>query len=278
MENNQVEAGFKLSTQLARASRVEILKMTHRAGASHVGSALSVVDILAVLYESVAKISPASVNSSDRDCVILSKGHACTALYSVLALKGFFPLNWLERYCADGSELSGHVTSAYTPGVELSTGSLGHGLPYGLGIQMSRKRSGISGRTFVIMSDGECDEGTTWESALIASHHEIDSLVVIIDRNGIQSMGSTEETLALEPFQSKWESFGWEVRTLDGHDHDSIFSALSLPSTGKPICIIANTVKGKGVDYMENQVLWHYRPPNENDLENALTQIMKEQK
>ena len=278
MENNHVEAGLKLSTQLARASRAEILKMTHRAGASHVGSALSVVDILAVLYESVAKISPTSVNSSDRDCVILSKGHACTALYSVLALKGFFPLNWLERYCADGSELSGHVTSAYTPGVELSTGSLGHGLPYGLGIQMSRKRSGISGRTFVIMSDGECDEGTTWESALIASHHEIDSLVVIVDRNGIQSMGSTEETLALEPFQSKWESFGWEVHTLDGHDHDSIFSALSLPSTGKPTCIIANTVKGKGVDYMENQVLWHYRPPNENDLENALNQIMKEQK
>ena len=278
MENNHIEAGLKLSTQLARASRAEILKMTHRAGASHVGSALSVVDILAVLYESVAKISPTSVNSSDRDCVILSKGHACTALYSVLALKGFFPLNWLERYCADGSELSGHVTSAYTPGVELSTGSLGHGLPYGLGIQMSRKRSGISGRTFVIMSDGECDEGTTWESALIASHHEIDSLVVIVDRNGIQSMGSTEETLALEPFQSKWESFGWEVHTLDGHDHDSIFSALSLPSTGKPTCIIANTVKGKGVDYMENQVLWHYRPPNEKDLENALNQIMKEQK
>lgn len=278
MENNRIEAGLKLSTQLARASRAEILKMTHRAGASHVGSALSVVDILAVLYESVAKISPTSVNSSDRDCVILSKGHACTALYSVLALKGFFPLNWLERYCADGSELSGHVTSAYTPGVELSTGSLGHGLPYGLGIQMSRKRSGISGRTFVIMSDGECDEGTTWESALIASHHEIDSLVVIVDRNGIQSMGSTEETLALEPFQSKWESFGWEVHTLDGHDHDSIFSALSLPSTGKPTCIIANTVKGKGVDYMENQVLWHYRPPNEKDLENALNQIMKEQK
>jgi len=278
VENNHVEAGLKLSTQLARASRAEILKMTHRAGASHVGSALSVVDILAVLYESVAKISPTSVNSSDRDCVILSKGHACTALYSVLALKGFFPLNWLERYCADGSELSGHVTSAYTPGVELSTGSLGHGLPYGLGIQMSRKRSGISGRTFVIMSDGECDEGTTWESALIASHHEIDSLVVIVDRNGIQSMGSTEETLALVPFQSKWESFGWEVHTLDGHDHDSIFSTLSLPSTGKPTCIIANTVKGKGVDYMENQVLWHYRPPNENDLENALNQIMKEQK
>jgi len=278
VENNHIEAGLKLSTQLARASRAEILKMTHRAGASHVGSALSVVDILAVLYESVAKMSPTSVNSSDRDCVILSKGHACTALYSVLALKGFFPLNWLERYCADGSELSGHVTSAYTPGVELSTGSLGHGLPYGLGIQMSRKRSGISGRTFVIMSDGECDEGTTWESALIASHHEIDSLVVIVDRNGIQSMGSTEETLALEPFQSKWESFGWEVHTLDGHDHDSIFSALSLPSTGKPTCIIANTVKGKGVDYMENQVLWHYRPPNEKDLENALNQIMKEQK
>jgi transketolase len=278
VQNNHVESGLDLSTQLARASRAEILKMTHRAGASHVGSALSVVDVLAVLYESVAKISPASVDSYDRDCVILSKGHACTALYSVLALKGFFPLNWLERYCDDGAELSGHVTSAYIPGVELSTGSLGHGLPYGLGIQMSRKRSGISGRTFVIMSDGECDEGTTWESALIASHHGIDSLVVIIDRNGIQSMGSTEETLALEPFKSKWESFGWKVHTLDGHDHGAIFSVLTLPSTGKPTCIIANTVKGKGVDYMENQVLWHYRPPNENDLEKALNQIMKEQK
>ena len=278
MQNNHIEPGLELSTQLAKASRVEILKMTHRAGASHVGSALSVVDVLAVLYESIAKISPASVDSSDRDCVILSKGHACTALYSVLALKGFFPLNWLERYCADGAELSGHVTSAYIPGVELSTGSLGHGLPYGLGIQMSRKRSGISGRTFVIMSDGECDEGTTWESALIASHHGIDSLVVIIDRNGIQSIGSTEETLALEPFKSKWESFGWKVHTLDGHDHGAILSVLSLPSTGKPTCIIANTVKGKGVDFMENQVLWHYRPPNANDLENALNQIMKVQK
>lgn len=278
MQINAEEVSLESSTQLAKASRVEILKMTHRGGASHVGSALSVVDVLAVLYQTVAKISPSSVDSSDRDCVILSKGHACTALYSVLALKGFFPLNWLERYCADGAELSGHVTSAYIPGVELSTGSLGHGLPYGLGIQMSRKRSGVSGRTFVIMSDGECDEGTTWESALIASHHGLDSLIVIIDRNGIQSMGSTEETLALEPFQSKWESFGWNVHTIDGHDHDAISSVLSLPSTGKPICVIANTTKGKGVDYMENQVLWHYRAPNENDLESALNQIMKEQK
>lgn len=276
MQDNHEKAGLESSTQLAKASRVEILKMTHRAGASHVGSALSVVDVLAVLYQTVAKISPSSVDSSDRDCVILSKGHACAALYSVLALKGFFPMNWLERYCTDGAELSGHVTSAYIPGVELSTGSLGHGLPYGLGIQMSRKRSGISGRTFVIMSDGECDEGTTWESALIASHHDLDSLIVIIDRNGIQSMGSTEDTLALEPFQSKWESFGWNVHTLDGHNHGAISTVLSLPSTGKPTCIIANTIKGKGVDYMENQVLWHYRTPSENDLESALNQIMME--
>ena len=276
MQNNLEKAVFETSTELARASRVEILKMTHRAGASHVGSALSVVDVIAVLYQNIAKIEPSGIDLSDRDCVILSKGHACTALYSVLALKGFFPMNWLERYCADGAELSGHVTSAFVPGVELSTGSLGHGLPYGLGIQISRKRSGISGRTFVIMSDGECDEGTTWESALIASHHSLDSLIVIIDRNGIQSMGSTEETLALEPFPSKWESFGWNVHIVDGHDHDAISKVLSLPSSGKPTCIIANTTKGKGVDYMENQVLWHYRPPNENDLEIALNQIMKE--
>lgn len=277
MQNNHEKAVIETSTDLARASRVEILKMTHRAGASHVGSALSVVDLLAVLYQNIAKIKPTGVDLSDRDCVILSKGHACTALYSVLALKGFFPMNWLERYCVDGAELSGHVTSAYVPGVELSTGSLGHGLPYGLGIQISRKRSGIPGRTFVIMSDGECDEGTTWESALIASHHGLDSLIVIIDRNGIQSMGSTEETLALEPFPSKWESFGWNVHIVDGHDHDAISNVLSLPSGGKPTCIIANTIKGKGVDYMENMVLWHYRPPNEKDLEIALNQIMKEQ-
>lgn len=265
---------FQVSSELlAREARKEILRMTHEAKASHVGSALSVVDILSVLYSGAAKINPSQTGAPDRDIVILSKGHAASALYSVLALKGFFPLEWLRRYCKDGAELGGHVTSAYAPGVELSTGSLGHGLPFGVGIQISRKLNGRTGKTFVIMSDGECDEGTTWESALLANHHGLDSLVVIVDRNGIQSMGSTEETLALEPFSSKWEAFGWNVHHINGHDHLEIQGALNASAKGKPTCIIAETVKGNGVDFMENNVLWHYRPPSNDDLESALIQI-----
>jgi len=265
-----------ISSELAKSARIEILQMTHDAKASHVGSALSVVDILAVLYSDFANINPLNIDSVDRDVVILSKGHACTALYAVLSLREFFPNEWLRRYCTNGAELSGHVTSAYVPGVELSTGSLGHGLPYGLGIQLSRQRYSVDGRTYVIMSDGECDEGTTWESALLANHHGLDKLFVIVDRNQIQSMGSTENTLALEPFDSKWRAFGWNVIEVDGHDHNQLRNAFEIPVNGKPTCVIANTLKGKGIDFMENQVLWHYRPPSTQDLNNALLQLSSE--
>jgi transketolase len=255
-----------VSEILAMEMRESILRMTHSAQASHVGSALSVTDILAVLYSGVASVSASGLSERSRDVVILSKGHACAALYSVLGLCGFFPQDWLTRYCNDGAELNGHVTSANCPGVELSTGSLGHGLPYGLGIQLARKLSLINGRCYVVMSDGECDEGTTWESALIANHHDLNSLTVVIDRNRLQSMGSTEETLSLEPLASKWESFGWNVRSIDGHNHEELrFAFLDRAARG-PTCIIANTVKGKGVEFMENQVLWHYRPPNMQEL------------
>lgn len=265
-----------ISSELAKSARIEILQMTHDAKASHVGSALSVVDILAVLYSDFAHINPSNIDSVDRDVVILSKGHACTALYAVLSLREFFPNKWLRRYCTNGAELSGHVTSAYVPGVELSTGSLGHGLPYGLGIQLSRQRYSVDGRTYVIMSDGECDEGTTWESALLANHHGLDKLFVIVDRNQIQSMGSTENTLALEPFDSKWRAFGWNVIEVDGHDHNQLRNAFEIPTNEKPTCVIANTLKGKGIDFMENQVLWHYRPPSTQDLTNALLQLSSE--
>lgn len=266
MPTSAPNANYSISERLAVESRKAILKMTHAAQASHVGSSLSVIDILAVLYSGIASISPATVTEIDRDIVILSKGHACAALYSVLGLCGYFPEEWLERFCNDGAELNGHVTSIKCPGVELSTGSLGHGLPYGLGIQLARKNGLIGGRSYVVMSDGECDEGTTWESALIANHHNLDSLFVIVDRNGIQSMGSTEETLALEPFESKWKSFGWTVRSVDGHNHDELKAALVAPNFGRPTCVIAKTIKGKGVRFMENQVLWHYRPPNDQEL------------
>ena len=257
---------------LSIQARREILQMTHDAGASHVGSALSVVDILCAVYSGSLNINSKNYSKDDRDVVILSKGHACTALYAVLSLTGFFPKTWLRKYSSNGSELGGHVTSGSIPGVELSTGSLGHGMPYGLGISIARKRNKVSGKTYVIMSDGECDEGTTWESALIANHFGLNNFCVIIDRNNLQSMGSTESTLALEPFAEKWKAFGWDVIEIDGHNFKELVEALKYFSN-KPICIIANTIKGKGVDFMEGSVVWHYRPPTEKDLLEALEQI-----
>ena len=269
--NNKAEIA-KRAADLAFQARQEILKMTSKAKASHVGSALSVIDILSVLYSGVANIGPSNMNKNDRDIVILSKGHAASAIYSILALKDFFSIQWLEQYCGNGAPLGGHVTSKGVPGVELSTGSLGHGLPYGLGIALSRKRSSTPGRVFVVMSDGECDEGTTWESALLANHHELDNLTVVVDRNGIQSLKETELTLRLEPFAQKWKSFGWDVDEIDGHDYLEL--TRSLIEQSRPTVVIAKTIKGKGVSFMENSVLWHYRPPNEEELSRALTEVL----
>ena len=272
MTLEKLEKFAKDAADLAFQARQAILKMTSKAKASHVGSALSVIDVLADLYSGIADINPQKINESDRDIVILSKGHAASAIYSVLALKGFFRLDWLEKYCGNGAPLGGHVTSKGVPGVELSTGSLGHGLPYGLGIALSRKRSSAPGRVFVVMSDGECDEGTTWESALLAHHHGLDNLTVIVDRNGIQSLKETEETLKLEPFADKWRAFGWDVHEIDGHDYQELTKRLMKQS--QPTVVIAQTTKGKGVSFMENSVLWHYRPPNEEELSKALSEVV----
>jgi transketolase len=268
---NQESGRFSSASDLALAARREIITMTSKAKASHVGSALSVVDILSVLYTGAANVTPESQEDVDRDIVILSKGHAAAALYSVLSLQGFFPNEWLQRYCEDDAQLGGHVTSKGVPGVELSTGSLGHGLPYGLGIAMARKIYGVAGRVFVVMSDGECDEGTTWESAMIANHHNLENLTVIVDRNRIQSLTFTEDTLKLEPFPDKWKAFGWEVRIENGHD----FKALSKTFTKSsgPMCIIAETTKGKGIDFMEDSVLWHYKSPEDEDVKRAFSQL-----
>jgi transketolase len=259
--------------RLAKLARVEILRMTFRAQASHVGSALSVVDILSTLYAGGAKIRKDNVDAVDRDIVILSKGHAASALYSVLAIQQFFPLSYLQSYCDNGALLGGHVTSNGLNGVELSTGSLGHGLPYGVGIALARKLYGVAGSVFVVMSDGECDEGTTWESALLANHHKLNNLTVIIDRNRIQSLGDTEKTLKLEPFKDKWEAFGWKALEIEGHHHLSLISAIN-EDRGGPKVIIANTTKGSGVSFMENSVLWHYRSPNNAELESAVQEVL----
>lgn len=267
----RADGAFSNPAELAFLARREILLMTNRAKASHVASALSVVDILSVLYTGGANIFPRTVNKPDRDIVILSKGHATAALYSILALQNFFPKTWLEEYCKNDAPLGGHVSSKGVPGVELSTGSLGHGLPYGLGIAMSHKRNAGNNRIFVVISDGECDEGTTWEAALVANHHQLDNLTVVIDRNKIQSLAGTEETLKLEPLEEKWKAFGWEVDVVDGHDFKTLSKSIS--SQTKPKCIIANTTKGKGVDFMEDSILWHYKSPSQDDLEMALKRV-----
>lgn len=258
---------------LASKSRRTILEMTHLGNASHVGSALSAVDLLAVAYTEL-NISPIEWKAwASEDILIFSKGHAAAALYSVLGHLGFFPEDWLSRYSKDGYELGGHVTFG-VPGVELSTGSLGHGLPFGVGVAVQRRRQGLSGRIVVVMSDGELDEGSTWESLLIASHHNLQNLVVIIDRNRLQSLKGTEETLKLEPLDKKFEAFGWEVKIVDGHNHEDIERALAVDTQlQNPTVIIGETTKGKGVSFMENEVKWHYRPPNLEELSAALAEI-----
>ena len=259
---------------LALQARISAVRMCGTARAAHIGSALSVIDILSVLYSGSAAISPYAIEDPRRDIIILSKGHAAAGLYAVLANAGYFPLSWLASYCADGSRLGGHVTRGSIPGVELSTGSLGHGLPFGAGIALRRFRLRNPGRVFVVLSDGECDEGTTWETALFAAHHELGNLTVLIDRNGIQSLDTTENTLQLEPLAAKWEAFGWRAATVDGHDHSAIAAAIhEADHEVFPSVLICSTTKGKGVSFMEDEVLWHYRSPTDEHLDRALFEL-----
>lgn len=259
---------------LATRIRVHALRMVHRAKSSHIGGCLSATDLLAVLYGGVLRVDPSRPDWVERDRFILSKGHAVAAIYATLAERGFFPMEWLDNYYLDGSQLPGHITKGI-PGVEASTGSLGHGLPIGCGMALAGKRDGKSYRVFTLLSDGECDEGSTWEAALFASHHHLDNLIAIVDYNKIQSFGRVEEVLNLEPFCDKWHSFGWAVCEIDGHDYEEIEqNLLRVPFiVGKPSCIIAHTVKGKGISFMENKLVWHYRPPNDDELHQALVEL-----
>lgn len=258
----------------ARRIRTETVGMVHRAKASHLGGALSMTDLLAVLYGEILRVSPDEPRRLDRDRFILSKGHSCTALYATLALKGFFPVEELQSYGKDGSRLMSHI-SHKVPGVEFSTGSLGHGLPFGCGKALAAKRRGESWRVFVMLSDGELDEGSNWEAILFAPQHRLDNLTVIVDYNKIQSLGSVNEVLELGPLADKFRAFRWVVREVDGHDHGQIRNALgTVPlEPGKPNCLIAHTVKGKGVSFMENQLAWHYKSPDAAQLKQALEEI-----
>jgi transketolase len=258
----------------ALSLRVQTLKMVHKAGASHIGSCLSIADILAVLYGEILQVDPKQPDNLDRDRFILSKGHAGAILYTTLAAKGFFPIEWLEDYSQNGSLLLGHI-SHHVPGVEVSTGSLGHGLSIGTGMALAGHREGRNYRVFVLLSDGELDEGSNWEPILFAPHHGLDNLVAIIDYNKIQSFGTVKEVLNLDPLPDKFKAFGWSVREVDGHNLDEISNALNQTpfEIGKPTVIIAHTIKGKGVSFMENQLAWHYKSPNSEQLAQALSEV-----
>jgi transketolase len=260
---------------LAQRIRVRAARMIHRAKSSHLGSAFSMAELLAVLYSRILRVDRDRPDWADRDRFVLSKGHACAALYAVLAIRGFFPEDWLNDFYQNGGHLAGHATHTGVPGVEVSTGSLGHGLPIACGMALAGKRDGTMHRVFALLSDGECDEGSVWEAALFAAHHRLDNLIVIVDYNKIQSFGTVKEVLNLEPFAAKWQSFGWAVREVDGHDVVEIERALTdIPAEyGKPTCVIAHTVKGKGVSFMEDKLLWHYRAPDKDELAKALLEL-----
>ena len=249
--------------------------VTHKAEASHVGTSLSMVELLAVLYGKVLRIDPKRPHWPNRDRFVLSKGHGCAAYYAVLAEVGFFPISWLDTFYQDGSRLAGHATHTDVPGIEISTGSLGHGLSVATGMALSGKRDGKSWRVFCLVSDGECDEGSTWEPILFAPHHRLDNLIAIVDYNKIQSLGTVKEVMDLKPFADKWRAFGWAVQEIDGHSLSEIQAALEqIPyEPGKPSCLIAHTVKGKGISFMEDKLLWHYRSPQGEEYRAALAEL-----
>jgi transketolase len=259
---------------LARHMRIEALKMVHRAKASHIGSALSICDIMAVLYARILHVNPKQPTSVDRDRFILSKGHACVAVYAALATCGFIELEDLLSYGQDHSVLMNHISHKVV-GVEFSTGSLGHGLPFGAGKALAAKRQDHLWRTFVLLSDGELGEGSNWEAMMFAAHHQLERLVAIVDYNKLQSLTTVDKTLRLEPLAEKVRAFGWSVREVDGHDHNALENILGTApwEAGKPSFLIAHTIKGKGVSFMENSVEWHYKSPTSEQLALALGEI-----
>ena len=254
--------------QIAKQLRFKMIETSHRAAAPHLGSCLSCVDILVALYWNILKINPKDSNAIDRDRFILSKGHAAPALFQVLAAKEFFDPMTLEHFAEDGSLLGEHPLAHGVAGVEAATGSLGHGLPIGAGLALGAKKMVINNHIYVLMSDGECNEGSVWEAALFAAAQKLNRLIVIIDFNKWQATGRSEEVMALNPFVDKWVAFGWEAYEIDGHDITALTKVLTQDRNqhDKPLAIIAHTVKGKGVSFMEDDNNWHYRIPTQAEV------------
>ena len=261
--------------RLATDVRRNIVRTIDRAGMGHIGGDLSVTDILVSCFYGALSVDPERPQWTGRDRFVLSKGHCAAALYSTLAQCGFFATAELDTFMAPLSALNGHPNRLKVPGVETNTGALGHGLPVATGCALAAKIDGVSWRTFVVLGDGELQEGSNWEAAMAASHHGLSSLTAIVDRNRLQQGARTEETNALGALEDKWRSFGWEVREVDGHDHLALLRAMNGPRTGRPVAVIANTIKGKGVSFMEDRVEWHHKVPTPEQVDAALAELAR---
>jgi len=252
--------------------RRRMLRLIHHAGAGHTGGGLSCIDILSALYNRVLSITPEKADAPTRDRYVQSKGHCVEALYTVLSDRGYFPDADLDTVCRHGSKYVGHPTRKIR-GIEMNTGALGHGLPICLGMALAARMDGNAFRVFTLLGDGELAEGSNWEAAMAASHYRLDNLAAILDHNTLQITGHTRDVMRNDPLEDKWRAFGWEVRVLDGHDFAALVTALSTPHSGKPLFVIANTVKGKGVSFMENVAKWHHGVPSDAELAQALAEL-----
>lgn len=255
--------------------RISDLKMTYRAGMGHIGGDMSSMDILTVLYFSILNVNPNNPSDPNRDRFILSKGHCAGALYTVLAYAGFFPKDDLATYMQPLALLNGHPDRTKVPGIETNTGPLGHGLPVGVGAALGAQRRNAAWRTFVLVGDGELQEGSNWEAAMTASQYRLANLTVIIDRNRFQQGDAVSSTVEVDPLAEKWSSFGWHVLEVDGHDYGALQEALSSdgPRPPRPKCVVAHTHKGKGVSFMEDRAEWHHRVPSAQELELAVNEL-----
>jgi transketolase len=263
----------------ARDIRKAAFKAICSGGGGHIPASLCITELLTVLYNGIMNVDTQNLTDTDRDRFILSKGHSCVALYAVLADKGFFDESHLDTFGRRGSILGGHPDMHKVPGVEASTGALGHGFPFGVGIALAGKMDKRSYRVFTLLGDGECQEGSVWEAAMFAAQHGLDNMVAIIDYNKLQAMDFLDKIVSVSPMAEKWSSFGWEVREVDGHDIEAlvdVFSALPF-RPGKPNLIVAHTIKGKGVSFMENVPIWHYRMPNEAEMKTACRDLEMEE-
>tara|TARA_B100000965_G_scaffold406463_1_gene445549 strand:- start:301 stop:1125 length:825 start_codon:yes stop_codon:yes gene_type:complete len=261
---------------ISKKLRRRIIITSSKSSIPHLGSCLSCIDLLVYLYWNELKIDPKESNHRSRDRFVLSKGHGAPALFQVLAEKGFFPISRLDEFGKSGSVFHEHPPKpGFIPGIEAATGSLGHGLPMALGMAIALNLKGINARSYALLSDGECNEGTIWEAAMMASAKRVSNLTAIVDFNKWQATGRSEEIMSLNPLIDKWKSFGWSAQEVDGHDFNQIGEALNSAKNeaNKPNVIIAHTVKGKGISFMEDDNNWHYRIPNNNELTNALKEL-----